>query len=113
MTHQHAPLPDLADDSARLLVLLVTQSLGRAHPVHNSVGHSSPAMGARNQVGIGLYRPASLCRLSTKFQTRFLESIPRPIEGLKFPTLNSVKFFFISVHHRHRHTNTLDNYFAM
>jgi hypothetical protein len=45
-------------------------------------------MGARNQVGIGLsYRPASLCSLATQFETRFLESIPRPIAGLKFPTL--------------------------
>jgi hypothetical protein len=45
-------------------------------------------MGARNQVGIGLsYRPAiSLCSLATQFQTRFLESIPRPIAGRKFPT---------------------------
>jgi hypothetical protein len=50
----------------------------------------SPAMGARNQVGIGLsYRPASLCSLATKFQTRFLESIPRPMAGLKFSTLIS------------------------
>jgi hypothetical protein len=45
-------------------------------------------MGARNQVGIGLsYRPAGLCRLASQFQTRFLESIPRPIAGLKIPTL--------------------------
>jgi hypothetical protein len=44
-------------------------------------------MGARNQVGIGLsYRPASLCSLAIQFQTRFLESIPRPIAGLKFST---------------------------
>jgi hypothetical protein len=43
----------------------------------------SPAMGARNQVGIGLsYRTASLCSLATQCQTRFLESIPRPIAGL-------------------------------
>ncbi len=42
-------------------------------------------MGARNHVGIGLlYRPASLCSLATQFQTRFLESIPRPMAGLKF-----------------------------
>ncbi len=35
------------------------------------VGNFSPAMGARNQVGIGLsYRPASLCSLATRFQTR-------------------------------------------
>ncbi len=48
-------------------------------------GNFSPAMGARNQVSIGLsYRPASLCSLATQFQTRFLESIPRPIAGLKF-----------------------------
>ncbi len=47
-------------------------------------------MGTRNQVSIGfLYRPASPCSLSTQFQIRFLESIPRPIAGLKFPTLNS------------------------
>ncbi len=51
-------------------------------------GNFSPALGARNQVGIGLsYRPASLCSLATQFQTRFLESIPRPIAGLKFSTL--------------------------
>jgi hypothetical protein len=54
-------------------------------------GNLSPAiwgLGSRNQVGIGLsYRPASLCSLATQFQTRFLESIPRHIEGLKFPTL--------------------------
>ncbi len=44
-------------------------------------------MGARNQVGIGLsYRPASLCSFAIQFQTRFLESIPRLIAGLKFPT---------------------------
>jgi hypothetical protein len=33
------------------------------------------------------YRPASLCSLATQFQTRFLESIPRPIAGLKFSAL--------------------------
>ncbi len=44
-------------------------------------------MGARNQVGIGLSsRPASLCSLANQFQTQFLESIPRPKAGLKFPT---------------------------
>jgi hypothetical protein len=37
-----------------------------------------------------LYRPASLCSLATKFQTRFLESIPRPMAGLKFSTLISI-----------------------
>jgi len=51
----------------------------------------SPAMGTRNQVGIGLsYRPASPSSLATQFQTRFLESIPRPIAGLKFSPLYSV-----------------------
>ncbi len=45
----------------------------------------------RNQVGIGLsYRPASPSSLATQFQTRFLESIPRPIAGLKFSPLYSV-----------------------
>jgi hypothetical protein len=49
-------------------------------------------MGARNQVGIGLpYRPASLCSLATQFQTRFLESIPCSIVGLKFSTLYDKK----------------------
>jgi hypothetical protein len=51
------------------------------------VGNLSLAIGAWNQVGIGLsYRPASLCGLVTQFQARFLESIPRLIAGLKFPT---------------------------
>ncbi len=46
--------------------------------LQTGVGNLSPAVGARNQVGIGLsYRPASLCSFSTQFQTRFLESIPR------------------------------------
>jgi hypothetical protein len=45
-------------------------------------------MGVRNQVGIGLpYRPAGQYCLATQFHTRFLELIPRPIAGLKFPTL--------------------------
>ncbi len=44
-------------------------------------------MGARNQGGIGLsYRHASLWGSAAQFQTRFLESIPRPIAGLKFST---------------------------
>ncbi len=44
----------------------------------------SPAMGARYQIGIWLsYRTASQCSLATQCQTRFLESIPRPIAGLK------------------------------
>ncbi len=39
----------------------------------------SPAMGARNQVGMGLsYRPASLNSLATQLQSRFLGSIPHP-----------------------------------
>jgi hypothetical protein len=59
------------------------------------VGNFSPAMGARNQVGIGLsYRPASLCSLATLFQTRFLESIPRPIAGLKIQTL---EYLFLGI----------------
>jgi hypothetical protein len=49
-------------------------------------GNLSHAMGTRKQVGIGLsYRPACLCSLA-QFQTRFLESIPRPVAGLKIPT---------------------------
>jgi hypothetical protein len=52
-----------------------------------SVGNFSPALGARNQVGIGLlYRPTSPCSLASQFQTRFQESILRPIAGFKFPT---------------------------
>jgi hypothetical protein len=48
-------------------------------------------MGAWNLVDIGLsYRPASLCSLANQFQTLFLESIPRPIARLKFPTLGSL-----------------------
>ncbi len=40
--------------------------------------------GYKNPAGIGLsYRAASQCSLATQFQTRFLESIPRPIAGLK------------------------------
>ena len=54
----------------------------------NCVGNISPAMGARNQVGIGYsYRTDCLCSLVTQFQTLFLELIPRPITGLKFSTL--------------------------
>jgi len=46
------------------------------------------AMGDRNRVDIRLsYRPASLCSLAIQFQTRFLESIPSPIAGLKIQTL--------------------------
>ena len=47
--------------------------------------HTAPQL--RKQVGIDLsYWPASLCSLATQFQTRFLESIPRPISGPKFLT---------------------------
>jgi hypothetical protein len=54
--------------------------------LYTRVSNLSPA---RNQVGIVLaYRPTSLCSLAIQFQTRFLESIPRPIAGLKFPTLH-------------------------
>jgi hypothetical protein len=54
------------------------------------VSNLSPAMGARNEEGIRLsYRPTSLCSLATQFQTRFLESIPRPIAGLNFPILEN------------------------
>jgi hypothetical protein len=52
------------------------------------VDNLSPAMGAGNQVRLGLsYRPASLCSSAAQFQTLFLESIPRPIAGLKFSAL--------------------------
>jgi hypothetical protein len=57
-------------------------------------GNLSRAMGARNQVGIGLsYRPASLSSSATQFQTRFLESNPRPIAGLKFSTPNTREWY--------------------
>ncbi len=57
------------------------KSEGAARKIKNKV-LLHPAMGARN-LGIGLsYRPASLCSLATQFQTRSLESIPRPIAGL-------------------------------
>ncbi len=53
----------------------------------SGVGNLSPAMRARNQVDITLScRLASLCSLASQFQTSFLESIPRPIAELKFPT---------------------------
>jgi hypothetical protein len=67
------------------------------------LGNLSPAgaMGTRNQVGIGSsYRPASLCSLathSTQFQTWFLESIPSPIAGLKFPTKIRTSNIYISM----------------
>ncbi len=57
------------------------------HPHVSRILIRIPAMGTRNQVSIGLsYRPAILCSMAAQFQTRFLESIPRPIAGLKFPT---------------------------
>jgi hypothetical protein len=56
-------------------------------PLTEAKARIDPAMGARNQVDIGLsYRPANLCSLATQFQTRFLESIPRPIAERKFST---------------------------
>jgi hypothetical protein len=59
------------------------------------VGNLSLAMGVRNQVGIWLpYRPVSLCSLATQFQTRFLESIPRPIAGLKLSSLSILQTIF-------------------
>jgi hypothetical protein len=57
------------------LVQIRASTLGQC-VYESSVGNFSPAMGARNQVGIGLsYRPAGLCTLDTQF----LESIPRPL----------------------------------
>jgi hypothetical protein len=59
----------------------------------NSVGNLSPAMGARNQLGIRLsFQQASLCSLATQFQTWFLVSIPRPMwELIKFLTQVTVE----------------------
>ncbi len=73
-----------------------------------SVTSMVPAMGAGNQVGIGLsYRPASLCSLATQFQIRFLESIPRPIAGLKFSALlvGEVPFAGLNGQYHERSTN--------
>jgi hypothetical protein len=39
------------------------------------------------------YRSASLCSLATQFQTRFLESIPRLIAGLKFSAQSNCSSF--------------------
>jgi hypothetical protein len=75
-------------------------------------------MGTRNRVGIGLsYRPASLCSSATQFQTRFLESIPRPIRGTQvsdsvfLKRINISFFLFLSqseeeneIRHRFRST---------
>ncbi len=36
------------------------------------------------------YRPTSLCNLAIQFQTRFLESSPSPLAGLKFRSSDSV-----------------------
>ncbi len=48
----------------------------------------SPAMGARNRVGVELsYHPASLCSLASQFHTRLLESIPSPIAEPEFGKL--------------------------
>jgi hypothetical protein len=57
-------------------------------------------MGARNQVGIvWSYRAASLRSLATQFQTWYLESIPRPIAGIKIPTLNCPVPFTVHCEH--------------
>jgi hypothetical protein len=78
--------PGQTPGSAALLLKEPQESIPPAYVA--CAGNLSPAVVARNQVGIGLsYRPASLCSLATRFQTRFLESIPRPIAGLKIPTL--------------------------
>jgi hypothetical protein len=69
------------------LLLLYSKSF-MGIEITTCVGNFSPALEARNQVGIGLsYRPASQCSLDTQFQTRFLESTPRPIARLKFSPL--------------------------
>jgi hypothetical protein len=69
---------------------LVFAKTGSINSGTERVLNFSPVMGARNQGGIGLsYRHASLRSLTSQFQTRFLESIPRPIAGLKFSTLSS------------------------
>ncbi len=71
-----------------LLLLLHYSKSFMGIEITTCVGNFSPAMGARNQVGIGLsYQPASLSSLDTQFQTRFLESTPRPIAGFKFSPL--------------------------
>ncbi len=80
---------------ARIFKLLRSPRIDSKEPIPPGcvacVGNLSPTMGAWNQIGIGgiglLYRPACLCSFSTQFQTRFLESIPRPIAGLQFSTL--------------------------
>jgi hypothetical protein len=52
------------------------------------VGNLSPAIGARNQVGrVVVPTRQPICSLAAQFQTRFLESIPRPIMGLTHLTL--------------------------
>jgi hypothetical protein len=76
------------EDETKKKIEKAGESKKRGVSYRYCVGNLSPAMGARNQVGIGLsYRPARLCSLATQFQTRFLESIPRPIAELKFSTL--------------------------
>ena len=53
------------------------------------VGNLSRAMRVidRNQVGIGCRTgPQAYIKLGTQFKTRFLESIPGPVAGLKFLT---------------------------
>ncbi len=82
----------------RIFVLTATYELrvSRKSHLRNHPTAQSPAMGAKNQVGIGSsYRPASLCSLASQFHTRFLELIPRPVAGLKFPTLCAELVFVI------------------
>jgi hypothetical protein len=51
----------------------------------------SPAMGARNRVGVELlYHPASLCSLASQFHTGLLESIPSPIAEPEFGKLEEM-----------------------
>jgi hypothetical protein len=63
---------------------ILEQSIGARNRVEIGLSYRHATIWARNQVGIGLSWPASLCCLAIQFQTRFLESIPRPIAGLKF-----------------------------
>ncbi len=79
-------LPYILYNVLVLTPTFMSAALNKPGSVH-CVGNFSPAVGARNQVGIGLsYWPASLCSLTTQSQTWFLESILRPIVGLKFST---------------------------
>jgi hypothetical protein len=76
---QYLALGAFVTADASLIVYLIGTAL--EFDSLSCVGNLSPSMGARNQVDIGLsYRPVSVCSLATQFQTRFLESIPRPIQ---------------------------------